>query len=247
MQKKTKKFTLLELLIVVAVIMILISLLLPSLAKAKDMSKRSACSGNMRQLGLGFTMYASDWNDELPPWVSGTDTANSWPFLVGNYLNYRHSGPRKDWGPSVFHCPSGIPCTATTTGAYATNFPGCSRGYLMNAQIATNYLNSRRLGSPGGSGSVMLLIELWVPAWGYSEGDVDATWSSYRLAVYGASTDYAGNRDRIAWRHNKRSNYLTKCGSVFNTGPGVTGYGEKPIWWLVTSGSSYKCWQDGYK
>ena len=53
-------FTLIELLVVIAIIAILAAMLLPSLASAKEKTKRTACRNNLKQMGLGSMMYASD-------------------------------------------------------------------------------------------------------------------------------------------------------------------------------------------
>ncbi len=52
-----KKFTLIELLIVVAIIGILVSLLLPSLAKSREKTKRAVCISNQRQIGIALSSY----------------------------------------------------------------------------------------------------------------------------------------------------------------------------------------------
>jgi prepilin-type N-terminal cleavage/methylation domain-containing protein len=82
-------FTLLELLVVIAIIGILAALLLPALARAKEMAKRVGCLSNQKQLGLGWEMYSGDFSGRMAindVDVSDTSkprsTTNSW--VAGN-------------------------------------------------------------------------------------------------------------------------------------------------------------------
>ncbi len=59
-------FTLIELLLVVAIIAILIGIVMPSTMQVKGKSIKSVCLSNLRQIGVALSMYADDNNERYP-------------------------------------------------------------------------------------------------------------------------------------------------------------------------------------
>ena len=59
-------FTLVELLVVIAVVAVLAAMLLPVLSRARESARKAACQSNLRQIGTAFRLYASDYDGLYP-------------------------------------------------------------------------------------------------------------------------------------------------------------------------------------
>jgi len=103
-------FTLVELLVVVTILALLISILMPSLKKARTQTKRTVCASNLRQIGIGLHGYLLDSNDRLPyaSYMPSTgpfpvfDAAE--PIYIAEVLLPYLSDQRE-----VFRCPNDLP------------------------------------------------------------------------------------------------------------------------------------------
>lgn len=173
-RRARKGFTLIELLIVIAIIAILAAMLMPVLTSARESAMRISCANNLKQDGIGVSVYATDNNDFLPA-VGLTSSANFYqsalacrvagipsssiafgPFGLGAL--YFYAGVAN---PQVFYCPSvltgeyafstytgpGYPWPSTPANyAYGPNaFIRCGYDYYLQSKTAQS------ISLPGGT------------------------------------------------------------------------------------------------
>ncbi len=98
-----KGFTLIELLVVIAIIAVLVGILLPAITKARQRAVKTACSANLRQVGLGLDMYRQTYRGVYPvarymplPFLSNYESDPSLPEAIRDQLAQENK---------VFHCP----------------------------------------------------------------------------------------------------------------------------------------------
>jgi len=123
-----RAFTLVELLIVIAIIAVLAALLLPVLAKAKEQGRATACLSNLRQIGVALQIYVHENNNRMPVMydallsTNGTPTTN---LATIDLVLTNHIG-----SPKILRCPSDDKELFENTGSsYSWNF-------LLNGQPA---------------------------------------------------------------------------------------------------------------
>jgi prepilin-type N-terminal cleavage/methylation domain-containing protein len=107
----SKAFTLLEVLVVVAIIGILAALLLPALSRAKANAKRTTCLNNLMQIGQGVHMYAGDFDEILFPFTNPSKTnvsGQTYEWTAYNPLMRSYVGLKGAPSPQdrLFACPA---------------------------------------------------------------------------------------------------------------------------------------------
>jgi prepilin-type N-terminal cleavage/methylation domain-containing protein len=122
--KRSRAFTLIELLTVMAIIAMLAAIILPAVIKARERARRAICVSNLRQIGIACQAYAASFNERFPTTALNRDvfapnpgSSNVWQWVDAsdgsdNYLgkaalyNLTKLFPQFMDDPNIFTCPS---------------------------------------------------------------------------------------------------------------------------------------------
>ena len=111
---KKLNFTIVELLVVISIIVILVSMLLPALNKARAKGHTAACKNNLKQFGTAFAIYENAYNDYLIPYENqkwGINVVKALPLSKGA------SDKFAAYSNKIFDCP-GVVNSADGYGDY---------------------------------------------------------------------------------------------------------------------------------
>jgi prepilin-type N-terminal cleavage/methylation domain-containing protein len=167
--RNDRGFTLIELLVVVSIIALLASFLLPGLSRAREYAYYARCKGNLKQVAIGFLIYASDNRGQLP---EGCDPCCD----MGGSLSFQQTYKRI----------GGLDGVGGWLGGYTGRTSSAGESFLMRVYweypvhdgYNPNYnqgINFRYVGEKGMKGKYLPIEILWDPivkvrGWLYGNG-----------------------------------------------------------------------------
>lgn len=183
-----KAFTLIELLVVVAIIVVLIAILLPSLGRAREQAKQVSCQAHFSQIGKSLVMYASNNSDRLPYSQSSGVDATSWMVLLLHDMQGGAvggttfaTGNTKQKAQQVFQCPSAkvISLIDASYSSHPRLLPNISANDPVTGK-AFQTIKYFKVNNPGQT-AIAFDARLWISATSATTRSVASDIDAYRL------------------------------------------------------------------
>ncbi len=179
MKRNRSRFTMIELLMVIAVIAILTSIMLPGLRKAKQFAYSATCGNNLKQIAMAGLMYADEWDDCLPchgRWNGYTEYGYDHTSDTQWWTQAGFSTVKQHEGESVLHCPQG------KASLRPLRFPTSTKVYYN----LNKYLGARdATGTPPIPRTRHLTVKKWWFADGKMGSNADGYWLFSNMDSYG--------------------------------------------------------------
>lgn len=220
--KSNEAFSLIEIIVVVAICICLVALLFSGIGKARERAAQAKCMGQLRQIGTAFIAYAGENNGTYPVAHLGAGNAavEYWTYFLAPYLNLKNND---GIGVTTLKCPTKSKYTNSMYGVNYNTVISLNPGQVGSAWLETG---SKRLGSEvdqrafllaDAFGAVVYTPTIWALT---RDEDGDGVKDSNPIHPYNA----------LDFRHNKRANFFLLNGAIVALSSAQWGSNYQNVW-----------------
>ncbi len=239
-RREAKAFTLIELLVVISIIALLVGILLPALASAREQAKATQCQSQLRQIGLTQSMYIQDNKDYFSVvQISGGGANATWVAKIIPYLS--NDGEGQTWADLGGHMQLVCPSHPAMDVLSSKTWPNYGMNFRLGPAPYPYAANWTRIDEMPMHSKTLMYTEA-----GFNNSSTlfnAAPWETHKSSYVGGAYGYGGvYKPGI---HQRKFNNIVYVDGHVQTFTDIARVNEEPF--KLLDGSAESLWSPGIK